>query len=207
MAGVSVSSRWLATDPVSATMVYPLNHAVKTSRETSNRCAGWIAKLALRCAAKSASAAWVQSLRSRGRLIRLRDAVAFGGLIPALNVCSTRNDAREPCLEADTRFGLPFPFHACCTGSSPNVVYREPFALTSARKLIRRKFLTWALDCAIHRVHRQPGKPARKAYRKSANTKLCDPCLRGNGFQNWFEARPIIARWRRDVNKRRPHCR
>ena len=40
---------------------------------------------------------------------------------------------------------------------------------------------------------------------KSFKSRLREECLRINWFQNLFEARRIIAAWRRDYNQHRPH--
>ena len=53
--------------------------------------------------------------------------------------------------------------------------------------------------------HIQPGKPTQNAYVESFKSKLREECLCVSWFQNLFEARRIIAAWRRDYNERRPH--
>ncbi len=68
-----------------------------------------------------------------------------------------------------------------------------------------RRFLAWALEYKIDLRHIQPGKPTQNAYVESFNGKLREECLRVNWFQNLFEARRIIANWRRDYNETRPH--
>lgn len=72
-------------------------------------------------------------------------------------------------------------------------------------ELTSRHFLAWTLDRKIDLVHIQPGKPTQNAYVESFNSKLREECLRVSWFQNLFEARRIIAAWRRDYNERRPH--
>ena len=72
-------------------------------------------------------------------------------------------------------------------------------------ELTSRHFLAWALDRKIDLVHIQPGKPTQNAYVESFNSKLREECLRVSWFQNLFQARRIIAAWRRDYNERRPH--
>ncbi len=71
--------------------------------------------------------------------------------------------------------------------------------------LTSRHFLAWALDRKIDLVHILPGKPKQNAYVESFNSKLREECLRVSWFQNLFEAKRIIAAWRRDTNERRPH--
>jgi putative transposase len=54
-------------------------------------------------------------------------------------------------------------------------------------------------------VHTQPGKPTQNGYVESFNGELREKCLRVSWFENLFEARRIIANWRRDYNQQRPH--
>jgi putative transposase len=63
----------------------------------------------------------------------------------------------------------------------------------------------WAIGWRIDLLLIQPGKPTQNAYVESFNSKLREECLRVSWFQNTFEARRIIAAWRRDYNERRPH--
>ena len=72
-------------------------------------------------------------------------------------------------------------------------------------KLTSRHFLAWALERKIDLVHIQHGKPTQNAYVESFNSKLREEYLRVSWFQNLFEARRIIANWRRDYNETRPH--
>jgi transposase-like protein len=72
-------------------------------------------------------------------------------------------------------------------------------------ELTSRHFLAWALDRRVDLVHIRPGKPTQNAYVESFNSKMREECLRVSRFQNLFEARRIIAAWRRDYNERRPH--
>ena len=72
-------------------------------------------------------------------------------------------------------------------------------------ELTSRHFLAWNLERQINLVHTQPGKPTQNGYIESFNGKLREECLRISWFQNLFEARRIIAAWRRDYNETRPH--
>jgi len=72
-------------------------------------------------------------------------------------------------------------------------------------ELTSRHFLAWNLERKINLVHTQPGKPTQNGYVESFNGKLREECLRISWFQNLFEARRIIANWRRDYNECRPH--
>jgi putative transposase len=67
-----------------------------------------------------------------------------------------------------------------------------------------RHFLAWNLDRKINLVHTQPGKQTQNGYVESFNGKLREERLRICWFQNLFEARRIIANWRRDYNECRP---
>lgn len=72
-------------------------------------------------------------------------------------------------------------------------------------ELTSRHFLAWNLEHKINLVHTQSGKPTQNGYVESFNGKLREECLCISWFQNLFEARRIIANWRRDYNERRPH--
>ena len=62
-----------------------------------------------------------------------------------------------------------------------------------------------ALARKIELVHIQPGKPTQNGIVESFNGKFREECLRIHWFQNLYEARRILASWRRDYNERRPH--
>jgi transposase InsO family protein len=79
-------------------------------------------------------------------------------------------------------------------------VYRE-----AGLALRRKKRKHYVRTSAPLGMHIQPGKPTQNGYVESFNGKLREECLRVNWFQNLFEARCIIATWRRDYNERRPH--
>jgi putative transposase len=72
-------------------------------------------------------------------------------------------------------------------------------------ELTIRHFLAQNLKRKINLIHTQPGRPTQNGYVESFNGKLSEECLRINWFQNLFEARRIIASWRRDYNECRPH--
>jgi putative transposase len=72
-------------------------------------------------------------------------------------------------------------------------------------ELTSRHFLAQNLERKINLVHTQPGKPTQNGYVESFNGKLHEECLRINWFQNFFEAREIIANWRCEYNENRPH--
>lgn len=133
----------------------------------------------------------------------VHDAVASGRSIRVLNVIDAYT--RESlAMEVDTSFaGLRV------TRVLGQIIAERglPLAIRcdNGPELTSRHFLAWALDRKIDLVHIQPGKPMQNAYVESFNSKLREECLRVSWFQNLFEARRIIANWRRDYNERRPH--
>jgi len=133
----------------------------------------------------------------------VHDAVASGRSIRVLNVVDAYT--RESlAMEVDTSFaGLRV------TRVLDQIIDERglPLAIRcdNGPELTSRHFLAWALERKIDLVHIQPGKPTQNAYVESFNSKLREECLRVSWFQNLFEARRIIAKWRRDYNENRPH--
>lgn len=133
----------------------------------------------------------------------VHDAVASGRSIRVLTVVDAYT--RESlAMEVDTSFaGLRV------TRVLDKIIDQRglPLAIRcdNGPELTSRHFLAWALERKIDLVHIQPGKPTQNAYVESFNSKLREECLRVSWFQNLFEARRIIANWRRDYNETRPH--
>lgn len=133
----------------------------------------------------------------------VHDAVASGRSIRVLTV-----------IDAYTRESLATEVDTSFAGLRVTRVLDQIIAERGQPRAIRcdngpeltsRHFLAWALDRKIDLVHIQPGKPTQNAYVESFNSRLREECLRVSWFQNLFEARRIIANWRRDYNERRPH--
>ena len=133
----------------------------------------------------------------------VHDVLASGRSIRVLNV-----------IDAYTRESLAMEVDTSFAGLRVTRVLNEIIAERGQPQSIRcdngpeltsRHFLAWALDQKIDLVHIQPGKPTQNAYVESFNSRLREECLRINWFQNLFEARRIIAAWRRDYNEQRPH--
>ena len=133
----------------------------------------------------------------------VHDAVASGRSIRVLNV-----------IDAFTRESLAMEVDTSFAGLRVTRVLDQIIAERGLPRAIRcdngpeltsRHFLAWALERKIDLVHIQPGKPTQNAYVESFNSKLREECLRVSWFQNLFEARRIIAAWRRDYNERGPH--
>lgn len=63
----------------------------------------------------------------------------------------------------------------------------------------------WAYQKGVKLQFIRPGKPVENAYIESFNGKFRDECLNSNAFLSLRHARMLIARWREDYNKVRPH--
>ena len=65
--------------------------------------------------------------------------------------------------------------------------------------------LKWqkARDVDWHYI--QPGKPQQNAFVESFNGRLRDECLNETLFSSLTEARAVLATWRADYNRVRPH--
>lgn len=131
----------------------------------------------------------------------VHDVLAAGRSIRVLNV-----------IDAYTRESLAMEVDTSFAGLRVTRVLDEIIAERGLPQSIRcdngpeltsRHFLAWALDQKIDLVHIQPGKPMQNAYVESFNSRLREECLRINWFQNLFEARRIIAAWRRNYNEDR----
>lgn len=133
----------------------------------------------------------------------VHDATASGRSLRVLNVIDAYT--RESlAMEVDTSFaGLRL------TRVLDQIVAERglPQAIRcdNGPELTSRHFLAWNIERKINLVHTQPGKPTQNGYVESFNGKLREECLRVSWFENLFEARRIIANWRRDYNQQRPH--
>ena len=63
----------------------------------------------------------------------------------------------------------------------------------------------WARDNRVKLHFIQPGKPTQNAFVESFNGRLRDECLNETLFTSLSEARPVLAEWRTDYNRVRPH--
>ena len=57
----------------------------------------------------------------------------------------------------------------------------------------------------INTTYIEPGSPWENGYIESFNGKMRDELLNGEIFDNIFEARILIERWRKEYNTIRPH--
>ena len=133
----------------------------------------------------------------------VHDATAFGRSIRVLNVIDAYT--RESlAMEVDTSFAGQRVTRVL-DGIIAKRGLPQSIRCDNGPELTSRHFLSWNLERKINLVHTQPGKPTQNGYVESFNGKLREECLRISWFQNLFEARKIIANWRRDYNENRPH--
>lgn len=63
----------------------------------------------------------------------------------------------------------------------------------------------WAHGRGVQQVFIRPGKPVENAYIESFNGRVRDECLDLHWFQTLAQARLVVAAWREDYNRVRPH--
>jgi len=156
-----------------------------------------------RCVRVSAPLGTYTEANQEWALDFVHDATASGRSIRVLNVIDafTRESL---AMEVDTSFaGLRL------TRVLDQIIAErglpQSIRCDNGPELTSRHFLAWNLERKINLIHTQPGKPTQNGYVESYNGKLREECLRISWFQNLFEARRIIANWRREYNEHRPH--
>jgi putative transposase len=65
--------------------------------------------------------------------------------------------------------------------------------------------LAWSKGSGVDWHYIQPGKPQQNAFVESFNGRLRDECLNETAFSSLAEARAVLAAWRDDYNRVRPH--
>lgn len=65
--------------------------------------------------------------------------------------------------------------------------------------------LAWSQAAGVAWHYIQPGKPQQNAFVESFNGRLRDECLNETAFSSLAEARAVLAAWRDDYNRVRPH--
>lgn len=65
--------------------------------------------------------------------------------------------------------------------------------------------LRWQQETGVAWHYIQPGKPIQNAFVESFNGRLRDECLNETAFRTLAHARALIADWRDDYNRSRPH--
>ena len=68
-----------------------------------------------------------------------------------------------------------------------------------------KKVRKWLGRLGVKTLFIEPGSPWENGYVESFNGKLRDELLNGEIFDTLLEARTVIAAWRNDYNKHRPH--
>ncbi len=65
--------------------------------------------------------------------------------------------------------------------------------------------LKWSKEAKVAWHDIAPGKPQQNAFVESFNGRLRDECLNETLFSSLSEARSLLAAWRDDYNRARPH--
>jgi putative transposase len=131
------------------------------------------------------------------------DVIAAGRTIRVLSVVDVYT--RE-CLglEADTGFAS-----RRVTRVLDQIITRrgrpQAIGCDNGPELTSRHFLAWALEWKIELRHIQPGKPTQNAHVESFHGRLREECLRVSWFQNLFDARRKVSKWKVEYNQQRPH--
>lgn len=72
-------------------------------------------------------------------------------------------------------------------------------------ELTSMAILQWSKATRVDWHYIQPGKPQQKAFVESFVGRLRDECLNETLFSSLREARALLAGWRDDYNRVRPH--
>jgi putative transposase len=72
-------------------------------------------------------------------------------------------------------------------------------------ELTSMAILAWSRDRGIEWHYIAPGKPRQNAFAESFIGRLRDECLNETLFSSLAHAREVLAHWREDYNKVRPH--
>jgi putative transposase len=72
-------------------------------------------------------------------------------------------------------------------------------------ELTSMAILRWSQERQVDWHYIQPGKPQQNAFAESFIGRLRDECLNETAFSSLSEARRLLAEWRDDYNRVRPH--
>lgn len=72
-------------------------------------------------------------------------------------------------------------------------------------ELTSMALLAWSKVSGVDWHYIQPGKPQQNAFIESFNARLRDELLNETLFSSLAEARSVLAAWRDDYNRVRPH--
>jgi putative transposase len=81
----------------------------------------------------------------------------------------------------------------------------DVIVLDNGPEMTSRAMLRWSQEHGVRLHHIAPGKPIQNAYIESFNGKLRDECLNEHDFISLEHARLVIAAWRNQYNRERPH--
>jgi putative transposase len=81
----------------------------------------------------------------------------------------------------------------------------DVIVLDNGPELTSRAMLRWSQEHGVRLHHIEPGKPIQNAYVESFNGKLRDECLNEHDFSSLEQACAVIAGWREQYNRERPH--
>jgi putative transposase len=131
------------------------------------------------------------------------DGLADGRRLRCLNIV---DDFTKECLAIEVDTSLP--------GSRVVAVLERledarglPLSITidNGPEFAGKVLDEWAYRKGLKLHFIEPGKPQQNAYIESFNGKFRDECLNEHWFVSMRHAREIIAAWRQEYNRERPH--
>jgi putative transposase len=81
----------------------------------------------------------------------------------------------------------------------------EEIVMDNGPEMTSRALDQWAYERGVRLRFIAPGKPVQNCFIESFNGRLRDECLNQHWFRNLADARQIVAEWRVDYNRVRPH--
>jgi putative transposase len=133
----------------------------------------------------------------------VQDSLENGRRFRTLNIV---DDFTRECLAIEVDFSLPGERVVRVLDEiSLGRGLPETIVIDNGPEFSGKVLDSWAYQKGVKLQFIRPGKPVENAYIESFNGKLRDECLNGNAFLCLRHARLLIARWREDYNKVRPH--
>jgi putative transposase len=83
--------------------------------------------------------------------------------------------------------------------------YPQTLIADNGPELCSLALLRWAQEHHVRLHHIDPGKPIQNAFIESFNGRLRDECLNEHDFVSLAHVRSVIAAWRDQYNRQRPH--
>jgi putative transposase len=81
----------------------------------------------------------------------------------------------------------------------------EEIVMDNGPEMTSRALDQWAYERGVRLRFIATGKPVQNCFIESFNGRLRDECLNQHWFRNLADARQIVAEWRSDYNRVRPH--